>query len=128
MNVLKRRQICPEDGCRRVLLLNEETIAARLGENSTLWTELKSLIQQFRTFECLIHGEDATPLSLAPELSNATACNHGPNICAKGIKQTLEEAISKGMLQIVRCPDPECKVEYAREDLRLLISLESFNE
>ena len=91
------------------------------------WRIFPSLLERHKTFECLVHG-DIVQLSQAPRLSAATECNHEANICPQGLQETLENAISEGRLQDIRCPDAECKAKYPVRDIRSIVSKESFAE
>ncbi|ORY13151.1 hypothetical protein BCR34DRAFT_275221 [Clohesyomyces aquaticus] len=127
MKVVKREQGCPEEGCRRVLTVDESTVVKRLEGKGLLAAKFLSLISRYEAFECLLHM-DTAPLSLAPKFSAQENCNHEPNICSKGLKEVMKDAVYDGRLLDVRCPDTDCRALYSNKDIRIAMSKETFVE
>lgn len=85
-----------------------------------------SFLNSKKTFECSFCG-DVRPLSEAPVL-RATKCNHDQNLCSTDLTNILEEAINRGQLAEVKCPDTQCRAVIAPRDVRKFVSPETFQK
>ncbi|KAH8654592.1 hypothetical protein BGZ60DRAFT_532960 [Tricladium varicosporioides] len=126
LKVSSRSQRCAIDGCRRLLIVDEDVVRKRLESNAELLKKYMNFLDSKKVFECSFCKE-MIPLSEAPPLG-ATKCNHDPSLCSTDLNSILEEAINRGRLAEIKCPDIQCRATISPRDVRKHVSADTFRK